>query len=416
MTSVITAINNAGSGYTLPTATIKVTSTGGFPASGSFTVPSTTGLQTVSYTSQSGGNQFNGCTGGTGVVDYEAAVTYYVLAQTVTTGTTTFTGAGGITINVASTAGFPGSSIFTFNGNQLVQYGGTTATSFTSCYLANTGFGGLGEYFAGTPCFHSASTMVTDVSATLPQSTIDVGSTTGFPTSGTIVVLSSSGLQTIYYTNTTPTSFTGCLGGSGTITTSSTVYYSIATFTTNTTSAPITTINVQTTAGFPTSGTITFNDIQTVTYTNITATSFTGCSGGNTFLAGTTCNYELLGNFDFATTLSTTSDPALRSDPNSNQANSFGGISYNVPSNLNADINDPQANSFGYGDLSGTGLLTDPLFAYNTNYDVIGATNYKMRGYYVAGQVYETWIVQGLPSYIPPSGHTLIDIIIEEIY
>lgn len=39
-------------------------------------------------------------------------------------------------------------------------------------------------------------------------------------------------------------------------------------------------------------------------------------------------------------------------------------------------------------------------------------TYYKMRGYYTVGAVYETYVVAGSPSAIPPSGHALIDIAI----
>jgi len=39
-------------------------------------------------------------------------------------------------------------------------------------------------------------------------------------------------------------------------------------------------------------------------------------------------------------------------------------------------------------------------------------TYYKMRGYYVAGAVYETWVVTGDPSVTPPSGHTLTNVVI----
>lgn len=42
-----------------------------------------------------------------------------------------------------------------------------------------------------------------------------------------------------------------------------------------------------------------------------------------------------------------------------------------------------------------------------------GATTYyKMRGYFVSGAVYETYVVTGTPSSTPPSGHTLIDVAI----
>jgi len=39
-------------------------------------------------------------------------------------------------------------------------------------------------------------------------------------------------------------------------------------------------------------------------------------------------------------------------------------------------------------------------------------TYYKMRGYYVVGSIYETYVVINNPNTPPPSGHTLIDIAI----
>jgi polygalacturonase len=56
---------------------------------------------------------------------------------------------------------------------------------------------------------------------TLPQATINVEDTTGaadgaaFPSSGTFVVETTAGLETITYTGKTATSFTGCTGGTG---------------------------------------------------------------------------------------------------------------------------------------------------------------------------------------------------------
>jgi hypothetical protein len=51
----------------------------------------------------------------------------------------------------------------------------------------------------------------------LPQATINVASTSGFPTSGAIAVATSDGVQTVAYTGVTGTSFTGCTGGTGTM-------------------------------------------------------------------------------------------------------------------------------------------------------------------------------------------------------
>lgn len=57
----------------------------------------------------------------------------------------------------------------------------------------------------------------------LPQSTINVVSTSGFLSSGVIFVTTTSGVQMVTYTNTTGTSFTGCVGGTGTMHTGNSV-------------------------------------------------------------------------------------------------------------------------------------------------------------------------------------------------
>lgn len=58
----------------------------------------------------------------------------------------------------------------------------------------------------------------------LPQTVINVGSTAGFPSSGTIYVQSSAGIQTINYTGTAGgNQFTGCTGGTGNLVTGNTV-------------------------------------------------------------------------------------------------------------------------------------------------------------------------------------------------
>jgi hypothetical protein len=53
----------------------------------------------------------------------------------------------------------------------------------------------------------------------LPQGTVFVASTTGFPASGNILVVTNFGPQLVKYTGTSGGSFTGCTGGSGTMTT-----------------------------------------------------------------------------------------------------------------------------------------------------------------------------------------------------
>lgn len=56
-------------------------------------------------------------------------------------------------------------------------------------------------------------------SAVLPQATINVASTTAFPSSGTINVVTGAGTQAVTYSGTTSTTFTGCTGGTGTMST-----------------------------------------------------------------------------------------------------------------------------------------------------------------------------------------------------
>lgn len=65
----------------------------------------------------------------------------------------------------------------------------------------------------------------------LPQSTVVVANTSGFPSSGTITVQTSNGSQTVTYTGTTGTTFTGCSGGTGTMTTGGAVTGSVMTLT-----------------------------------------------------------------------------------------------------------------------------------------------------------------------------------------
>jgi len=98
-------------------------------------------------------------------------------------------------ISVGSTLGFPSSGnlfVSTSTGTQTVTYSGIVNTTIA---VGSNG-------------------------AILPQGTINVASTTGFPTSGTINVATTSNvLQVVTYTGTTPTSFTGCTGGTGTMST-----------------------------------------------------------------------------------------------------------------------------------------------------------------------------------------------------
>lgn len=296
-TTGITSISNINNGSTLPLATVNVASTTGFPSSGTFTVPSSTGTQTITYTSTNS-TQFLGCTGGTGQI----FLGNLVLAINIALPTAT--------LLVTSTTGFPSSgTLFAFSsaGRQTITYTGSTATSFTGCT------GGTGNLNAGTNSIGTGAsvlvtcntTTITGGTVALPQSTINVtstttatttvaagsngsylpsgsstfgtlnvASTTGFATSGTIYVTTNLGIQLVTYTGTTATTFTGCTGGAGFLTTGNAV-----------------------TAGFAPSGIIYVTNnasaVQQISYTGTTGTTFTGCTGGTgNISAGNTVYYS----------------------------------------------------------------------------------------------------------------------------
>lgn len=64
-----------------------------------------------------------------------------------------------------------------------------------------------------------------------------------------------------------------------------------------------------------------------------------------------------------------------------------------------------QVVSSRYSNLTGTGGLIESVTVY-----------YKMQGYYVAGATYETWVGVNAPNNFPPSGHSLINIVVVSIF
>lgn len=77
------------------------------------------------------------------------------------------------------------------------------------------------QWSVGTLVDAATTTMISILSngQTLPQATINVTSTAGFLTTGTLLIAG----ETITYTSITPTSFTGCVGGTSTLFTGETV-------------------------------------------------------------------------------------------------------------------------------------------------------------------------------------------------
>ena len=80
--------------------------------------------------------------------------------------------------------------------------------------------GGIAPLLVGSTVTVVSTTIASGSNgASLPQSTINVVSTSGFATSGIINVSTSTGSQVVAYTGITGTSFTGCTGGTGTMST-----------------------------------------------------------------------------------------------------------------------------------------------------------------------------------------------------
>src|ERR1035437_1779486 len=77
------------------------------------------------------------------------------------------------------------------------------------------GTGAFGASVTATVAITNTTISAFSAGLFLPQSAINVVNTTGFPTSGTINVQTSNGMQTVTYGGTTSTSFTGASGGTG---------------------------------------------------------------------------------------------------------------------------------------------------------------------------------------------------------
>jgi|GEM_PF-664876 len=187
------------------------------------------------------------------------------------TATSAAVAAGAATINVASTAMFPTSGQINCEGNVIV-YGGVTPTSFTGCTGAVAHAASARVY----PVSIVASTTNTAAVA-IAAATITVGSTASFPPSGRIRLE----MDWIAYTGKTATTFTGCTGVLNAHAVGRTVYASTGaapTTTAGAVGAGAATLNVGSTAGFPSTGTLSIEG-NLIYYTGTTATSFTGCRG-----------------------------------------------------------------------------------------------------------------------------------------
>jgi hypothetical protein len=224
------------SGGTLPLATVNVATTSGYPNSGYITVVSDLGPQTVAYAGLTG-TSFTGCTGGNGTVSTGAAVSQTLnLCPNCTTkiertyfmkcvaNQCVCNGGAGVNCNDVCIAGVCTGA--NKSSCQCLTPGDPSCASGTTCCGQNNGgcvdIGADPQHCGacGTDCGTYTAPVSTSVGAgsngiTLPIPTLNVASTSAFPSSGSLLVSSNAGVQTVTYTGTTSTTFTGCTGGSG---------------------------------------------------------------------------------------------------------------------------------------------------------------------------------------------------------
>ncbi len=141
----------------------------------------------------------------------------------------------------------------------------------------------------------AAGSDTVNVSTFAGAGTLNVASTTGFPSSGTIRVATASGVKVLDYTGVGATTFTGVdsngqtgvMSTGGAVTTNqwTTTQVGVRPSTTIGSGAtlPQATITVVSTAAFPVAGTlavVTSEGVEEVTYEGKTSTTFIGCAGG----------------------------------------------------------------------------------------------------------------------------------------
>jgi hypothetical protein len=121
-------------------------------------------------------------------------------------------------------------------GTEMFALGTSTVAVTGRISFEDCTFSGPSTYgsVATVPNVTAGSTTITAGSngQVLPQATINVASTSNFLSSGSLLLTTSDGIQVVTYTGKTLTTFTGCSGGSGTMSTGGSVkqLYCDATF------------------------------------------------------------------------------------------------------------------------------------------------------------------------------------------
>ena len=281
------------SNYTLPTANIAVNNASAFPLNGTLLI---NGNQFVNYTGVSG-NTFTGCTGGSGAVTTGESVVGLV-----------FLGSGTDGATIAGTSIFSAVSA-PFNQNMVGKYlvmwvpgsGSTddsiyqiTSVPTASSIIINPNNGGTPSNTTQHPIFTTRSNIhyrIVDVVAACQLNGIQAGNYMVFQLNSPSVNPGQafSQVQIFLRQQTQGPPWTGAgpitqnlgLVGSPSGSWNGTVFTGTPSTTLNgSQNLNSATLNVVSTNGFPGSGTLNI-DAQSVPYTGITTTSFTGCTGPN---------------------------------------------------------------------------------------------------------------------------------------
>jgi hypothetical protein len=273
-TSTGVGIYNGNGGVTLPLATIPYSNDGGsiiYPSGGTVSILTTVGWQNVTYTAATGltagsSGNLTGCSGGTGslVAGGSGAASAIVQGANNVSVDSTFgwwVAAGPLTVKIPLASNPTGTPL---RGEVVTQ----ATTGATGEYLGHVWDPvGLTGWMVILPRHTPQNTTIASGSnnTTLPQGTINVGSTAGFGSTGILNVWSNQIGTTI------------AAGSNGVVLAQTTL--------TSTTLLSSSSIPVASTANFSSTGVFYVNNggsINTITYTGTSGgNTFTGCTGGS---------------------------------------------------------------------------------------------------------------------------------------
>ncbi len=157
---------------------------------------------------------YNAAGNKTSVTNQLGATTSYAYTDSAFPNTVTQTTdpQGDVTTTTLDSAGQPDATTETYSAN---SYSASTVTGYDSAGRVYCTIDALAYAQGDTTCPAVTAIGAGSSGSNLPQSTIDVASTTGFTTTLPLAVPTNAGIQSVSCTGLTATTFTGCSGGSG---------------------------------------------------------------------------------------------------------------------------------------------------------------------------------------------------------